>query len=1652
MKKIIFLVIIFLLTTKAFTNLPVSKVSSNKGFSFYKKGVQANVDVKFISIAPEIDGFIEGVWDSVVPVQIAKNFRTERATVTATWQALYDANQFYVIIYVEDNDHWPGWEAMGDSWLYDKPEVYWDVNSVLTDGGGAGTAPGHWQLADGFTDGKYDTPISKAGGATINPGGTYAYSLVGEGYVYEMAVPWANLKDNTNIPYDPASGRLIGFDVTVIDQDEGITVNRQRKVWTVDGSIDEAWNNMDDAGTLKLVGGVFIDSPVATAASNTTQNSFSANWNASFAATGYRLDIALNNSFTSYLSGFQNKDVGNVTTFPITGLTANKNYYYRVRAYNNNGTSGGSNTINAKTLQGSTLNPPRNLTAATTIGQISLSWSAPISGTPTSYTVYRSLSENGNYTALTPNTNTTFYTVTGLSNGITYWFYVKANYSTGESVESNKVNALYMTDGLADVEVNYTLTAPEIDGFIENVWDAAIPVPISKNYRTETPTVTATWQALFDADYFYVVVNVEDDNHWPGWEAAGDSWLYDKPEVYWDVNSVLTDNGGAGISPGHWQLANGFTDGKYDTPITKAAGATINPGGKYAYSLVGEGYVYEMAVPWANLKDNTNIPYDPASGRLIGFDVTVIDQDEGITTNRQRKVWTVDGTIDEAWNNMDGAGTLKLVGSVFINAPVATAASNTTQNSFLANWNASIAATGYKLDISLNNSFTSYLSGFQNKDIGNVTTFPVTGLTANTNYYYRVRVYNSSGTSGVSNTINAKTLQGSNPYPPRNLTATTASDQISLSWSAPISGTPTSYSVYRSLTENGNYTALTPNTNTTFYTVTGLSNEITYWFYVKANDTFGESIPSNKVNALFMADGQADVDVNYTSTPLEIDGIIEDVWNAASPVPIVKSFRSEMATITATWQALYDADIFYVVVNVEDNNHWPGWEAAGDSWLYDRPEIYWDVNSVLIEGGGAGNTPGHWTLADGFTDGMYDTPVTKAGSYSLYPGGTYAYSLVGEGYVYEMAVPWANLKDNTNIPYDPASGRLIGFDVTVIDQDEGITTSRQRKVWSNNGTIDESWNNMDGAGTLKLVGGDFNYPPVATVHTNITQTSFSANWNASVTATGYRLDVAFDNTFTSYLPGFQNKDVGNVTTYSVTGLTANTNYYYHLRAYNSNGTSIVSNIINAKTLSGTGNINCYILITPLQYSNDIPLTTNVTLNFCVNELLVGTDGYFIITDQSDEKVLGVTLFNYLVNQSMINGNSVSFTAVGLKENTTYSILLSSGAITDFAGNPFIGFSDPNYWTFTTGDFTDPVVSVADTTVLNDGTSAPIAITSSEAGIVYLARNDVPANATALLAAISQNKAVIATVTTGGVPVFVSAEGLIPGTYKVYGFDASGRMGVAANIITVINGIEYPYHTIKQIQGELAASPFVGQRERLMGIVSAVLNNGFYIQDANAAWSGIFVNSTETVTVGSSVDVIGTVSEVNGLTTIGNVEVIIFIAPVLALNSMTIGPDIALSEMYEGVLVKITGRAKTGGPASTDWTIASATGINYTINNSLFGSYNTLQDYTYCVTGIVTGDYKVLAINIENQSFINNKPNLTNTLKVYPNPFDKYISFSVTNDDVVTKAVIINITGQIVKEVINPKNKIAMSEFSCGVYFISFQSQTGIVKNERIIKR
>jgi hypothetical protein len=80
-----------------------------------------------------------------------------------------------------------------------------------------------------------------------------------------------------------------------------------------------------------------------------------------------------------------------------------------------------------------------------------------------------------------------------------------------------------------------------------------------------------------------------------------------------------------------------------------------------------------------------------------------------------------------------------------------------TRSSFMATWSSVSGATGYFLDVSTSNSFSSYVNGYHDLDVGNVNGRAVTGLNPGTTYYYRIRPYTAAGSGGYSNLTTAAT-------------------------------------------------------------------------------------------------------------------------------------------------------------------------------------------------------------------------------------------------------------------------------------------------------------------------------------------------------------------------------------------------------------------------------------------------------------------------------------------------------------------------------------------------------------------------------------------------------------------------------------------------------------------------------------------------------------------------------------------------------------------------------------------------------------------------------------------------------------------------------------------------------------------------------
>lgn len=193
-----------------------------------------------------------------------------------------------------------------------------------------------------------------------------------------------------------------------------------------------------------IVAGVPISPPSApgvSIASLVTNTSFTANWTPSSGATGYRLDVSLNNIFTNFINGYSNLDVSNVLSKSVSNLIANTTYYYRVRAYSPGGTSINSAVISQTTLVNPSVSPTNTITNTISM---TLKWDYNTDPSTVGYKFYVGFSSR-NYAGLYDVGPTNYISLDGLIPGVTYYFGATA-YAVG-GLESDFSNEIVFNSG-----------------------------------------------------------------------------------------------------------------------------------------------------------------------------------------------------------------------------------------------------------------------------------------------------------------------------------------------------------------------------------------------------------------------------------------------------------------------------------------------------------------------------------------------------------------------------------------------------------------------------------------------------------------------------------------------------------------------------------------------------------------------------------------------------------------------------------------------------------------------------------------------------------------------------------------------------------------------------------------------------------------------------------------------------------------------------------------------------------------------------------------------------------------------------------------------------------------------------------------------------
>jgi len=177
--------------------------------------------------------------------------------------------------------------------------------------------------------------------------------------------------------------------------------------------------------------------------------------------------------------------VGNLTSYTVPGLTNGTTYYFVVTASNAGGTSSNSNQLSAVPQVASPIAPVLN-TATSGNTQVALSWIASTGAT--SYSIKYGKT-SGVYGTPVVVGNLTSYTVTGLTNGTTYYFAVTASNAGGTSPNSNQLSATPQVPAPPAPTLN---TATPGDSNVALSWTA---VTGATSYTVQYGTVSGVYQA-----------------------------------------------------------------------------------------------------------------------------------------------------------------------------------------------------------------------------------------------------------------------------------------------------------------------------------------------------------------------------------------------------------------------------------------------------------------------------------------------------------------------------------------------------------------------------------------------------------------------------------------------------------------------------------------------------------------------------------------------------------------------------------------------------------------------------------------------------------------------------------------------------------------------------------------------------------------------------------------------------------------------------------------------------------------------------------------------------------------------------------------------------------------------------------------------------
>ena len=471
-----------------------------------------------------------------------------------------------------------------------------------------------------------------------------------------------------------------------------------------------------------------------------------------------------------------------------------------------------------------------------------------------------------------------------------------------------------------------------------------------------------------------------------------------------------------------------------------------------------------------------------------------------------------------------------------------------TPLSFLARWQSVPEAEGYLLYVSTNANFTEHLTKYDGKLVSDTTAL-VEGLQIEQDYFYRVRTVRGQSTSQPSALMRVSTSRLSKPT---ILNATEINfTSITVNWEA-VEGA-TSYKVFVG-TDRFAITDLLPEysprmvTDALSLAIVGLNANTTYYFRVQAVNNQSESENSDIGSASTVS---LEPPVAYAGTNIQIDGFQanwDSVANASSYVLDI-SRNANFTDYLNGYRAKEVVDTFEIVTGLLRNTNYyyrvrsKGFGAVSENSAVITVQTTFFASPKALEA---------IELQPTSFRAVWQ-PVEAADSYRI--------DVASDANFDNILATYSNLAttDTTQLVTGLTENKRYFYRVRAIQ-----------------GDVFSGYSNIVDLTTTRLS------EPQLLATTEIGLTSFKINWRDVSGAVRYRVDVGFDPSVTTKIATDYDNRIVNGTFLVVSGLDANTTYYFKVRAENNVSTG-GSSLGSAKTVS----------ITPpvVENASDVQLTS-----------------------------------------------------------------------------------------------------------------------------------------------------------------------------------------------------------------------------------------------------------------------------------------------------------------------------------------------------------------------------------------------------------------------------------------------------------------------------